>query len=43
MEEGLITCPHCGQEFALTDAITGKIREHLKTELQQDVTRREEE
>lgn len=41
MEEGLITCPHCGQEFALTDAITGKIREHLKTELQQDVTRRE--
>jgi len=43
MAQGLITCPHCGQEFELSDALTGKIREHLKTELQQDVTRREGE
>ncbi len=43
MEEGLITCPHCGQEFELSDALTGKIREHLKVELQQDVARREAE
>jgi uncharacterized Zn finger protein (UPF0148 family) len=43
MEQGLITCPHCGQEFELSDALTGKIREHLKTELQQDVARREGE
>lgn len=41
MKESLITCPHCGQEFELSDALTGKIREHLKAELQQDVVRRE--
>lgn len=41
MQEDLITCPHCGQEFELSDALTGKIREHLKAELQQDVARRE--
>jgi hypothetical protein len=42
MKEGFfITCPHCGQEFELSDALTGKIREHLKAELQQDVVRRE--
>jgi hypothetical protein len=41
MEESLITCPHCGQDFELSDALAGKIREHLKAELQQDVLRRE--
>jgi DNA repair exonuclease SbcCD ATPase subunit len=41
MKESLITCPHCGQEFELSDALTGKIREHLNAELQQDVVRRE--
>ena len=41
MQEDLITCPHCGQEFELSDVLTGKIREHLKAELQQDVARRE--
>ena len=41
MEESLITCPHCGQDFELSDALAGKIREHLKAELQQDVIRRE--
>ena len=38
-----ITCPSCGHEFELSDALTGKIREHLKTELLQEVSRREAE
>jgi len=41
MEQGLITCPNCGNEFELSDALTGKIREHLKSELLQEVVRRE--
>ena len=41
MKEGLITCPNCGHEFEISDALTGRIREHLKTELQQEVARRE--
>jgi hypothetical protein len=43
MEQGLITCPHCGREFELSDALTGRIREHLRGELLQEVTRREAE
>jgi len=41
MKEGFITCPQCGYEFELSDALTGKIREHLKAELQQEISRRE--
>ena len=41
MEQGKITCPNCGAEFELSDALTGRIREHLKAELLQDVSRRE--
>jgi hypothetical protein len=41
MEEGKITCPNCGEEFELSDALTGRIREHLKAELFQEVSRRE--
>ena len=43
MEQGMITCPNCGQEFEMSDALTGRIREHLKAELSQDVKRREAE
>jgi hypothetical protein len=43
MEKGMITCPNCGHEFEMSDALTGRIREHLKAELQQDVSRREAE
>ena len=43
MEQGLITCPNCGHEFELSDALTGRIREHLKAELFQEVVRRESE
>jgi hypothetical protein len=41
MEEGKITCPNCGEEFEISDALTGRIREHLKGELLQEVSRRE--
>jgi len=41
MEEGMITCPSCGHEFEMSDALTGRLREHLKEELLQDVKRRE--
>lgn len=43
MEQGMITCPNCGQEFELSDALTGRIREHLRVELLQEVSRREAE
>lgn len=43
MEQGMITCPNCGHEFELSDALTGRIREHLKVELLQEVARREAE
>src|SRR5260221_9959638 len=43
MNEGLITCPQCGHEFELSDALTHQIRDHLKTELQADVAKREAE
>jgi len=41
MEQGKITCPRCGEEFEISDALTGRIREHLKAELLADVSRRE--
>ena len=41
MEQGMIMCPNCGHEFELSDALTGRIREHLKVELFQEVAKRE--
>ncbi|MBT8372419.1 MAG: DUF2130 domain-containing protein [Deltaproteobacteria bacterium] len=41
MEQGKITCPNCGEEFEISDALTGRIREHLKGELLKEVSRRE--
>ena len=43
MEQGMITCPSCGHEFEMSDALTGRIRKHLKEELLQDVKKREAE
>jgi hypothetical protein len=43
MEQGMITCPNCGQEFEMSDALTGRIRKHLKEELLQGVKKREAE
>jgi len=39
----MITCPNCGQEFEMSDALTGRIRKHLEEELLQDVKKREAE
>ena len=33
MEQGMITCPSCGHEFEMSDALTGRIRKHLEEEL----------
>ncbi|MDJ0819890.1 MAG: DUF2130 domain-containing protein, partial [Desulfobacterales bacterium] len=41
MQHGQITCPNCGQEFELSDALTGRIREHLREELLSEISRRE--
>lgn len=38
-----IACPSCGNQFELSEALTGQIRDHLKSELQAEVTRREAE
>jgi hypothetical protein len=43
MNANLITCPQCGHSFALSDALTHQIRDHLKAELQADVAKREAE
>jgi hypothetical protein len=43
MDVGLITCPNCGHAFELSDALTGRIRDHLRDELLQEVARREAE
>jgi hypothetical protein len=43
MEQGMITCPNCGQEFEMSDALSGRIRKHLKAELRQEVSQREAE
>lgn len=43
MDSGLITCPNCGHQFEMSDALSGQIREHLKAELQAEVAKREAE
>ena len=43
MDPGAITCPQCGHEFEISDALTGRIREHLRAEMMAEVTRREAE
>ena len=40
---GMIACPSCGHQFELSEALTGRIREHLKSELLEEVTSREKE
>jgi hypothetical protein len=41
MEANLIKCPQCGHEFGLSDALTGKMREHLELELGKVIAKRE--
>lgn len=38
--EGTVRCPHCGQTFTLSDALTGPLRDHLRSELQEESTAR---
>lgn len=41
MSDVTITCPECGEEFKLTEALEGQIREHLEEELGEDFAKRE--
>lgn len=43
MSETKIACPRCGQEFELTEALSGRLRAHLRDELSGEITRREAE
>ena len=43
MAENIIDCPHCGRQFELTEALSGKLREHLREEMQGEVRQREED
>jgi hypothetical protein len=43
MKQGMITCPSCGHEFEMSDALTGRLRKHLEEELLGDVKKREAE
>jgi hypothetical protein len=43
MDQGMITCPSCGHEFEMSDALTGRLRKHLEEELLGEVKKREAE
>ena len=41
MPDARIACPKCGHEFELTEALSGRLREHLREELLGEITKRE--
>lgn len=41
MSDQIIACPKCGEQIPLNDALTGKIREQLQTELEKGVVEKE--
>lgn len=43
MPDQTITCPQCGKIIELTDALTGQIKDQLKSEMQKEVNRKEAE
>lgn len=43
MSEGAITCPNCGFQFEISDALTAQIRLHLEAELRDELATRESE
>ncbi|MCX6807855.1 MAG: DUF2130 domain-containing protein [Patescibacteria group bacterium] len=43
MADQTITCPKCGEQIPLNDALTGKIREQLKGEIEKRVLEREKQ
>ena len=36
-------CPHCGKSITRSDALTGPLRDHLRSELQEESTARLEQ
>lgn len=43
MSEQTISCPKCGHQIPLNDALTGEIREQLKGEIEKDVAEKEKQ
>lgn len=43
MADQTITCPKCGEQIPLNDALTGKIREQLKGEIEKGVLEKEKQ
>ncbi|MBP9717733.1 DUF2130 domain-containing protein [Candidatus Gracilibacteria bacterium] len=43
MADQTITCPKCGEQIQLNDALTGKIREQLKGEIEKGVLEKEKQ
>lgn len=43
MSDQIITCPKCGEQIPLNDALTGDIREQLKKELERDIVEKEKQ
>jgi hypothetical protein len=41
MSDQIITCPKCGAQIPLTDALTGEIKQRLKGEFEKDIIERE--
>ena len=42
-DSNLITCPKCGEEIPLTDALTGKIKQEMRSEMEQEIKKKEAE
>ena len=43
MADQTITCPKCGEQIPLNDALTGKIREQLKGKIEKGVLEKEKQ
>lgn len=43
MSDQTILCPKCGEQIPLTDALTGKIRDQLKGEIEKGVLEKEKQ
>lgn len=43
MSDQIITCPKCGEQIPLNDALTGDIRDQLKLELEREVVEKEKQ
>jgi hypothetical protein len=41
MSEGFITCPHCGKEIQLTEALTGEVEQKLRMNFDEELRKRQ--